>query len=186
MWIHRWNPSLATSVCTNGKCKLVSISKIVTKKCVWMSRDFTPGLRTGLCSFIFSLQQNSLNSSAWTLTVINMKEEHPSSMISSSQIKHWEKILEVVRVLGLQSEVRTDSIRYRMMWNYHEIVNKGIYGVKKKFLQGPVYWALYISSQKDCIIIRNWECDKLCIALTKIYSFIRQRQCSNERLGDGI
>jgi hypothetical protein len=34
---------------------------------------------------------------------------------SSSPIKHWEKILEVVRVLGLQSEVRTNSIRYRMM-----------------------------------------------------------------------
>jgi len=34
---------------------------------------------------------------------------------SSSPIKHWEKILEVLRVLGLQSEVRTNSIRHRMM-----------------------------------------------------------------------
>jgi len=46
------------------------------------------------------------------------KHEERSSKhydFSSSPIKHWEKILEVVRVLGLQSQVRKNSTRHRMM-----------------------------------------------------------------------
>ena len=34
---------------------------------------------------------------------------------SSSPLKHWEQILEVLRVLGLQSQVRKNSTRHRMM-----------------------------------------------------------------------
>jgi len=33
----------------------------------------------------------------------------------SSPIKHWEQILEVVRVLGTQSQVRLNSTRHRIM-----------------------------------------------------------------------
>ena len=73
---------MATSVSTNGKCNIVSISKIVTKKCVWMSWDFTPGLRKGLRSFIFNLQMKILHTCAWTLAVINIKTEYPSITIS--------------------------------------------------------------------------------------------------------